>query len=655
MLKNADLKYLSVLADQYPSIASAATEIVNLKAILSLPKGTEHFITDVHGEYEQFRHIMCNGSGAIQKKIEEEFGNSLGIPEKRTLAMLIYYPEIKIKQIQEQIEDEENMTDWYRVTIFRLIRVCKNASSKYTRSKVRKSLPEDFSYVIEELLAGRPDVFDQEAYYFEIINSVIETGRASELICAFAHLIRRFTIDHLHVVGDIFDRGPYPHLIMDDLMNHHSVDIQWGNHDILWMGAAAGSEACMCNMLRICARYGNLGILEDAYGINLVPLMRLALESYEGPVSKTFAVRISDDSYDSSFAEIDAKMHKAISIIQFKLEGQLIKRHPDWEMNDRLLLDKMDPEKGTIVVDGKEYALNDSFFPTFDKEHPYDLTYEESDVVRRLKNSFLRSERLQRHIRFLYTKGSLYKVYNGNLLYHGCVPLNEDGSFQEVKLFGKKYSGKALYDILEHYARKGYYSLNPEEKRNGQDILWYIWNHKGSPVYGKQKMATFERYFIDDKKTHEEAKNPYYKLYENEEILDKILVEFGLDPKGAHIINGHVPVIVKKGESPMKCGGKLLVIDGGFSKAYQSKTGIAGYTLIYNSYGLILAAHEPFESLEKTVLNETCTHSHIVMDENATRRIMVGDTDTGAELKERIEELEELLEAYRSGVLAEKA
>ncbi len=655
MLKNTDLKYLSVLADQYPSIASAATEIVNLKAILSLPKGTEHFITDVHGEYEQFRHIMCNGSGAIQKKIEEEFGSSLGIPEKRTLAMLIYYPEIKIKQIQEQIGDEENMKDWYRVTIFRLIRVCKNASSKYTRSKVRKSLPEDFSYVIEELLAGRPDVFDQEAYYFEIINSVIETGRASELICAFAHLIRRFTIDHLHVVGDIFDRGPYPHLIMDDLMNHHSVDIQWGNHDILWMGAAAGSEACMCNMLRICARYGNLGILEDAYGINLVPLMRLALESYEGPVSKTFAVRISDDSYDSSFAEIDAKMHKAISVIQFKLEGQLIKRHPDWDMNDRLLLDKMDPEKGTIMIDGKEYPLNDSLFPTFDKEHPYDLTYEESDVVRRLKNSFLRSERLQRHIRFLYTKGSLYKVYNGNLLYHGCVPLNEDGSFQEVKLFGKKYSGKALYDILEHYARKGYYSLDPTEKRNGQDILWYIWNHKGSPVYGKQKMATFERYFIDDKKTHEEAKNPYYKLYENEEILDKILVEFGLDPKGAHIINGHVPVIVKKGESPVKCGGKLLVIDGGFSKAYQSKTGIAGYTLIYNSYGLILAAHEPFESLEKTVLSETCTHSHIVMDENATRRILVGDTDTGAELKERIEELEELLEAYRSGALAEKA
>ncbi|MCC8151524.1 MAG: fructose-1,6-bisphosphatase [Lachnospiraceae bacterium] len=654
-MKNADLKYLKVLANQYPNIASVATEIVNLKAIMSLPKGTEHFITDVHGEYEQFRHVMNSGSGAIQRKIEDEFGSTLGIPEKRTLAMLIYYPEVKIRQIRQQIPDEENMTDWYRVTIFRLIRVCKNASSKYTRSKVRKSLPKDFAYVIEELMTGRPDVADQESYYNEIINSVIQTGRASELICDFCHLIRRFTVDHLHVVGDIFDRGPYPHLIMDELMAHHSVDIQWGNHDILWMGAAAGSEACMCNMLRISARYGNLSILEDAYGINMIPLMRLALEFYPKPVSKAFAVHVSDDEYDRSFAEIDAKMQKAISVIQFKVEGQTILRHPDWEMDDRLLLDKMDLEKGTILLDGVEYPLNDTNFPTIDPEHPYELTYEEQDVVDRLKHSFQQSERLQRHIRFLYTKGSLYKVYNGNLLFHGCVPLNDDGSFQEVELFGKKYSGKSLYDILEHYARKGYYSLDLQEKRNGEDILWYIWLSKNSPVFGKKKMATFERYFIDDKATHKEPKNAYYELYEQEEILDKILVEFGLDPKGAHIINGHVPVIVKKGESPMKCGGKLLVIDGGFSKAYQPKTGIAGYTLIYNSYGLILAAHEPFESLEQTVLTETCMHSHIVMDENVTKRKMVADTDTGKMLREQIEELEELLEAYRSGAIVEKA
>ncbi|MCD8365320.1 MAG: fructose-1,6-bisphosphatase [Clostridiales bacterium] len=654
-MKNADLKYLKVLAKQYPSIASVATEIVNMKAIMSLPKGTEHFITDVHGEYEQFRHVMNSGSGAIQRKIEDEFGSTLGIPEKRTLAMLIYYPEVKIRQIRDQIPDEENMTDWYRVTIFRLIRVCKNASSKYTRSKVRKSLPKDFAYVIEELMTGRPDVADQESYYNEIINSVIQTGRASELICDFCYLIRRFTVDHLHVVGDIFDRGPYPHLIMDELMEHHSVDIQWGNHDILWMGAAAGSEACMCNMLRISARYGNLSILEDAYGINMIPLMRLALEFYPEPVSREFAVHVSDDEYDRSFAEFDAKMQKAISVIQFKVEGQTIMRHPDWDMDDRLLLDKMDLEKGTILLDGVEYPLNDTNFPTIDPEHPYELTYEEQDVVDRLKHSFQQSERLQRHIRFLYTKGSLYKVYNGNLLFHGCVPLNDDGSFQEVELFGKKYSGKSLYDILEHYARKGYYSLDTKEKRDGEDILWYIWQSKNSPVFGKKKMATFERYFIDDKATHKEPKNAYYELYEKEEIVDKILVEFGLDPKGAHIINGHVPVIVKKGESPVKCGGKLLVIDGGFSKAYQPKTGIAGYTLIYNSYGLILAAHEPFESLEQTVLTEICMHSHIVMDENATKRKMVADTDTGKMLREQIEELEELLEAYRSGAIVEKA
>ena len=655
-MENADIKYLKVLATQYPNIAAAATEIVNLKAILSLPKATEHFITDVHGEYEQFRHVMCNGSGAVQRKIEDEFGSSLGIPEKRTLATLIYYPELKIKQIEGKLTQRENLEDWYKVTIFRLIRVCKNASSKYTRSKVRKSLPKDFAYIIEELMTGRPDVADQEAYYNEIINSVIHTGRAAQLIIDFCYLVRRFTVDHLHVVGDIFDRGPYPHLIMDDLMTHHSVDIQWGNHDILWMGAAAGSVPCMCNMLRISARYGNLAILEDAYGINMIPLMRLAIDCYQGHTSKTFNVHVRDDDkeYDRDYAEMDAMMHKAITIIQFKVEGQLIKKHPEWNMKERLLLDKIDYKQGTIKLGGKEYPLNDTYFPTIDPKDPYKLTHEEEDVVERLKNSFLGSERLQRHIRFLYTKGSLYKVYNGNLLYHGCVPLNEDGSFMKVRIFDKTYSGKALYDILEHYARKGYYSIDPQEKQRGEDILWFIWKNKHSPVFGKERMATFERYFIDATETHEEPKNAYYRLFEKEEIVDKILKEFGLPVQGAHIINGHIPVIVKKGESPVKCGGKLLVIDGGFSKAYQPKTGIAGYTLIYNSCGLVLAAHEPFTSMEDTVLNETCIHSHIVMEQNVVKRKTVNDTDTGKVLRENIAELEELLQAYRSGMLVEK-
>lgn len=422
------------------------------------------------------------------------------------------------------------------------------------------------------------------------------------------------------------------------------------------MGAAAGSVPCMCNMLRISARYGNLAILEDAYGINMIPLMRLAIDCYQGHTSKTFNVHVRDDDkeYDRDYAEMDAMMHKAITIIQFKVEGQLIKKHPEWNMKERLLLDKIDYKQGTIKLGGKEYPLNDTYFPTIDPKDPYKLTHEEEDVVERLKNSFLGSERLQRHIRFLYTKGSLYKVYNGNLLYHGCVPLNEDGSFMKVRIFDKTYSGKALYDILEHYARKGYYSIDPQEKQRGEDILWFIWKNKHSPVFGKERMATFERYFIDATETHEEPKNAYYRLFEKEEIVDKILKEFGLPVQGAHIINGHIPVIVKKGESPVKCGGKLLVIDGGFSKAYQPKTGIAGYTLIYNSYGLVLAAHEPFTSMEDTVLNETCIHSHIVMEQNVVKRKTVNDTDTGKVLRENIAELEELLQAYRSGMLVEK-
>jgi fructose-1,6-bisphosphatase-3 len=646
-----DLRYLKSLAKQYPTVASAATEIINLQAILSLPKGTEHFITDIHGEYEQFQHVIKNGSGAIKRKIEDEFGNAMGSGEKKAIATLIYYPEQKLEQV---VKEEENMDDWYKVTLYRLIKICKNASSKYTRSKVRKALPKDFAYVIEELLTGRPDVSDQEAYYNEIIRSVIRTGRAPELIVAFCNLIRRLVVDHLHVVGDIFDRGPYPNMIMDTLMSHHSVDIQWGNHDVSWMGAAAGNPACICNVIRISAKYGNLNLLEDSYGINLVPLARFAMSRYDKDPCTCFKLDYREDEYDIRDAMLDEKMHKAISMIQFKLEGQMIQRNPCYQMEDRLLLDKIDIEKGTICLDGKDYPLRDTNFPTIDWNNPYQLSQEESDVMDRLKTAFLNCEKLQKHIRFLFTQGSLYKIYNGNLLYHGCVPMNEDTSFTKVNLYGKEYEGKHLYDALENYARKGYYAIDPQEKQKGLDILWFIWENQNSPVFGKDKMTTFERYFIGDKSTHEEPKNPYYRLYETEEVVNRILAEFGLCGGEAHIINGHIPVEAKKGESPIKCNGKLLVIDGGFSKAYQPKTGIAGYTLIYNSYGLVLAAHEPFESVEKAVSDGSDIVSHTILVQHVVKRKTVADTDNGKVMQESIQELEVLLHAYREGTIVER-
>ena len=550
-------------------------------------------------------------------------------------------------------KEESNIEDWYKVTIYRLIRICKAASSKYTRSKVRKSMPKDFAYVIEELMTGRSDMSDQEAYYNEIIHTVIRIQRAPELIVALCNLIRRFVVDHLHVVGDIYDRGPYPHLVMDALMAHHSVDIQWGNHDVLWMGAAAGNPCCIANVIRISAKYGNLNILEEGYGINLIPLARLAMMKYDKDSCEAFKLDYREDEYDVKEAMLDEKMHKAISMIQFKLEGQLIMLHPEFQMEHRLLLDKMDLEKGTVIVEGKEYPLKETYFPTLDPAHPYELTTEEADVTERLVQAFVNCERLQKHIRFLYSKGSLYKVYNSNLLYHGCVPFNEDGSFKEVNIFGKYYSGKALYDVLENYARKGYFAVEPQEKQKGLDILWFIWKNANSPVFGKAKMTTFERYFIADKATHFEPKNPYYELIEKEEIVNKILEEFGLSTEESHIINGHIPVESKKGESPVKCNGKLLIIDGGFSKAYQPKTGIAGYTLIYNSYGLLLAAHEPFESVEKAVLDESDIHSQTVLVQQVVKRKTVADTDVGKELKENIRELEELLNAYREGTIVE--
>ena len=645
-----DIRYLRCLAKQYPTIAETATEIINLQSILSLPKGTEHFITDIHGEYEQFQHIIKNASGAIKRKIEDEFGKTISEKEKRTLATLIYYPKQKLDQI---METEKYKEDWYAVTLYRLICICKRASFKYSRSKVRKALPKEFAYVIEELLTVRQEITDQEGYYFEIIHSVIRTGRAAELVIALCDLIRHLVVDHLHVVGDIFDRGPYPHLVMDDLMKHHSVDIQWGNHDVSWMGAAAGCPALICTVIRISARYGNLNTLEEGYGINLIPLARFALEQYEQDPCERFHISYREDAYDIRDKSIDERIHKAITIMQLKLEGQIIMRNPDFKMNDRKLLDKIDIEKGTVVIEGVEYPLLDKTFPTIDWNHPYELSKEEAEVLKRLVYAFRNSEKLQKHARFLYSKGSMYTVYNGNLLYHGCVPLNDDGSFKKVSVFGNEYAGKELYDVLESYARKGYYSSNEEERAKGLDILWFLWLNRNSPVYGKERMTTFERYFVADEETYKEPKNPYYRLIEHEDVANRILAEFGLKDKDCHIINGHIPVLVKDGQSPMHCNGKVLIIDGGFSKAYQSKTGIAGYTLIFNSFGLVLAEHEPFESVEKAIEDGNDVVSHKIIVQRVMKRMTVADTDLGKKMKEDIVDLENLLSAYREGLIKE--
>lgn len=649
-MDDMELRYLKSLSKQYPNIASASTEIINLQAILNLPKGTEHFMTDVHGEYEQFNHVLKNGSGSVRRKIDEEFGNTLSSKDKKSLATLIYYPKEKLEIV---MQEEENIEDWYKITLYRLVQITKHVSSKYTRSKVRKALPKDFAYIIEELITEKAEVQDKEGYYNEIVHTIIRIGRAPDFIVALSKLIQRLVIDHLHIVGDIYDRGPGPHIILHTLRHYHSVDVQWGNHDIVWMGAAAGSLACIANVVRMSARYGNLDTLEEGYGINLIPLATFALEQYKN-TSEAFAIKYNTD-YNTKDLGMDMKMHKAMAVIQFKLEGQIIKRRPEFMMEDRMLLDKINFEKGTVMVEGREYKMRDMDFPTIDPANPYELTPEETEVMERLRQAFTRCDKLQKDVRFLFSKGGLYKVYNSNLLYHGCVPLDEEGNFLKVNVFGKEYSGKALYDILDTYARRGYYaSRESGDKAKGEDILWYIWTGPNSPVFGKDKMTTFERYFIEDKETHVETKNAYYRLYDNEEIVDKILREFGLDTTKSHIVNGHVPVERKKGESPIKCNGKLLVIDGGFSKAYQHKTGIAGYTLVANSYGMRLVSHEPFESTEAAIRKESDIFSDSIVVETALRRQCVADTDIGVELKESIHQLEELLDAYREGVLVEK-
>lgn len=649
-MKDLETRYLERLSDLYPTIAAASTEIINLQAILNLPKGTEHFLTDVHGEYEAFSHVLKNGSGSVRRKIEDVFGNTMSRKDKKFLATLIYYPKAKMDKVRQT---EQNMDDWYKVNLYRLIEVAKRAASKYTRSKVRKSLPKDFAYVIEELITEKAEVNDKESYYNEIISTMIRIGRAEEFIIAISELIQRLVVDHLHIVGDIYDRGPGPHIIMDKLMDYHSMDIQWGNHDVLWMGAAAGQRGCIANAIRICARYGNLDIIEDGYGINLLPLATFALRMYEDDPCECFRLKAAErpDSYEM---QMNLRIHKAISVIQFKVEGQIIQRQPAFHLEERALLHRIDYDKGTILLDGKEYRLLDRYFPTIDPENPYELTAEEEEIMERLEQAFMGCEKLQQHMRFLLNKGGLYKVYNNNLLYHGCVPLDEEGNLKEVEVFEKKYRGRELYDVLESYVRKGFFALDKKERQDGRDIMWYIWLHPDSPLFGKNKMATFERYFLAEKETHVEKKNPYYALLENEKVIDEILIEFGLDPSDAHIVNGHVPVKRKDGESPIKCNGKVMVIDGGFSKAYQKQTGIAGYTLIYNSYGILLVAHEPFESTEEAIEKERDIHSEIMVVKRVMDRILVGDTDVGRELREQVADLERLLAAYRSGEIIEK-
>lgn len=649
-MKTEEQRYLERMSDLYPTIAAASTEIINLQAILNLPKGTEHFITDVHGEYEAFSHVLKNGSGSVRRKIEEVFGNTLTKQDKKDLATLIYYPKEKMAQVKKQ---ESNMDDWYSIHLYRLVEVSKRVASKYTRSKVRKALPKDFAYVIEELITEKAELTDKESYYNEIISTIIRINRAEEFIAALSELIQRLVVDHLHIVGDIYDRGPGPHIIMDKLLKYHSLDIQWGNHDVLWMGAAAGQQTCIANVIRICARYDNLDILEDGYGINLLPLATFALRVYKKDPCKCFELKgITPEN--TSEVEMNMRMHKAISIIQFKLEGQTIQRQKGFGLEDRALLHRIDYKAGTIELNGKEYRLLDTHFPTIDPEHLYELTNEEQDIMDRLERAFLGCEKLQEHMRLLLSKGGLYKVHNGNLLYHGCVPLNEDGSLKEIELFGKRYKGRSLYDALDRYVRKGFFAIEPGERENGKDIMWYIWLSSNSPLFGKDKMATFERYFLVEKETHVENKNPYYELLEKEEVINRIFEEFGLSPDDAYIVNGHVPVKRKNGESPVKCNGKVLVIDGGFSKAYQKETGIAGYTLVYNSYGLRLVAHEPFESTEAAIEKGSDIHSETTVIKRVFDRRLVGDTDAGQKIREQIADLEKLLKAYRSGEIKEK-
>lgn len=648
-----DLKYLKLLAKSFPTISDATTEIINLEAILNLPKGTEHFLTDIHAEHEAFSHVLKNASGVIRKKVEMIFGHTLRESEKRELCTLIYYPKEKLK-IVEQREGKE-IAEWYKIVLVRLMRVCGNVSSKYTRSKVRKALPKEYSYIIQELLHESLAEPNKQEYISAIISTIVSTGRAKHFIIAICNVIQRLTIDSLHIIGDIYDRGPGAHIIMDLLCNYHNFDIQWGNHDLVWMGAASGSEACMANVVRISLRYANLATLEEGYGINLMPLATFAMETYGDDPCLLFKPKVSqDEPVKSKHIRMISQMHKAISIIQFKLEGAMISRNPDFEMDDRRLLHLIDFKKGTITLEGVEYALKDTNFPTIDPADPYRLTEEESDLVKSLMHYFLTSEKLYKHMRCMYNHGSVYLVRNSNLLYHGSMPLNEDGTLKSIRIAGDDYAGKALFDKLDKMVRQAFFEERGKPNRHtAKDIIWYLWCGPYSPQFDKEKMATFERYFIAEKETHKEKKGYYYYLKDNKAICEMILKEFGIEDSQSHIINGHIPVKTGKGESPIKAGGKLLVIDGGYSKAYQPETGIAGYTLIYNSHGLLLIQHQPFESTQKAIEDGDDIISETTVVEFSNKRKLVRDTDIGAELQKQIDDLMNLVAAYRNGLIKE--
>lgn len=649
-----DMRYLQLLSQTFPTIADASTEIINLQAILNLPKGTEHFLADLHGEYKSFQHVLKNASGNIKRKVNEIFGNELRESEKKELCTLIYYPKEKLELVKA---NEPELEDWYHITIHQLVKVCRDVSSKYTRSKVRKSLPKDFSYIIQELLHERSDDVDKAAYVNVIIETIITTGRADDFIIAIAHVIQRLAIDLLHILGDVYDRGPGAHLIMDVLSNYHNWDIQWGNHDILWMGACAGNDACICNVIRLSLRYANLVTLEEGYGINLVPLATFAMEHYGDDPCEEFMPKTNGGSsdIDEKTKRLTALMHKAITIIQFKIEASIIKRHPEWGMQDRLLLENVDYQNATCNIAGKLYEMKSCYFPTVNPGSPYMLTSEEENLIKRLHHSFTVNEKLHKHIRMMLSHGSLYTIINDNLLFHASVPLNDDGSLKEVELCnGRKYKGRELMNRTEQVIRNSFQNdSDKQEKEFSVDYFLYLWCGCDSVLFDKSKMATFERYFLKDKSTYKENKGNYFKLRNNEEECDTILDAFGVNGLNRHIINGHVPVHAASGENPIKANGKLMVIDGGFSQAYHEETGIAGYTLVYHSRGFQLVQHEPFTSTEDAILRGSDIKSTMQIVEMSAHRMLVADTDIGRELKKQISELEKLLYAYRHGFIKE--